>query len=207
MAYDKPQIEAEEPKEEPKKKSGGKFFLWLGVFFVSMTLVNAAMFFFVRNRKEKTVSEVAELSGDSLVVAVADSLVQKPDSLELLVEELKGMVTQKDAELVQLQDSSREINSRYDEMKIELENYQQKEIELSDAEIGRLSRVFQAMQPRRAAPIMMKMDNSSVAAILLSIKERTAAKIMASMPPDRSAAISFLIRERAKTKSRQQKID
>lgn len=55
---------------------------------------------------------------------------------------------------------------------------------------GKISKIFNAMQPREAARVMEQMDDADVQAILASLGDRRAAAILASLPPQRAAAIT-----------------
>lgn len=211
----KPKGEAEQeaPAAEGKSGKGGKsgWLVWVGLFFLSFAVINTGMFFLMRSkltaaRKAAELTEVpsAILPADSLATGDTLQVVSEEDSLKARIQELVDEVRSQDQELLSMADSTNQLLDQLSEARRQLDTLQQREIELSSAEVLRLSRVFESMQPRKAAPVLMKMDNASVAAILLKIEERIAAKILASMPPERAAGISNLIRQRAAEKARAQ---
>ncbi len=190
--------EAQEPPKKGGKKKGGKVLLVVGAFFTSMAIINMMMFFFFQKNMEEleaTQTELEQNRPNPLYEAAMDSLLA--DSLSMAIGELVDHVVEKNTQLAMMQDSTARMISRLDSLREQLDEMERRELELTSGDIARLSRVFGSMQPRKAAPVMMKMDDRSVAAILLQIEERTAAKILAAMPPERAAGISRLIRERA----------
>ena len=195
--------EAKPPKKA--KKKGGKVLLAVGAFFTSMAIINVLMFLvFQKNFEELDQQQetVQKQRPDPLYEAAMDSLLA--DSLSTAIGELVDHVVEKNTQLVMMQDSTQRMMSQLDSLRQQLDEMERRELELTSGDIQRLSRVFGSMQPRKAAPVMMKMDDRSVAAILLQIEERTAAKILAAMPPERAAGISRLIRERALAISRRE---
>lgn len=185
-----------------KGKQGSGLLLWVGAFFLSFAVINVALFFLMKDRLQEVIQEKATLQAE----AAPDSLAvfTPEDSLKTRIAELVEEVQVQSRELVQLEDSTRQLQETLSLARRQLDTLQQREVELSLAEINRLSRVFESMQPAKAAPILMRMDNTSIAAILLNVEERIAAKMMAAMSPERAASISNLIRQRAKEKAREQ---
>lgn len=60
----------------------------------------------------------------------------------------------------------------------------------SDAQAAKLSKVYEAMKPAQAAPILSSLDLDIVLQILRNMKDRQAAKILAAMNPALAAEIS-----------------
>ena len=60
----------------------------------------------------------------------------------------------------------------------------------SDAQATKLSKVYEAMKPAQAAPILSSLDLDIVLPILRNMKDRQAAKILAAMNPALAAEIS-----------------
>jgi len=54
----------------------------------------------------------------------------------------------------------------------------------------RLARIFAAMKPDEAAPVLSQLDDSQLEGILLAMQGRNAAPILAAMDPERAASIS-----------------
>ena len=54
----------------------------------------------------------------------------------------------------------------------------------------RLARIFAAMRPDEAAPVLAQLDDSQLEGILMAMQGRNAAPILAEMDPDRAAAVS-----------------
>ena len=59
-----------------------------------------------------------------------------------------------------------------------------------DAQATKLSKVYEAMKPTSAAPILASLDLDIVLQILANMKDRQAAKILANMNPGLAAEIS-----------------
>ncbi|MBU0742408.1 hypothetical protein KKG45_07320 [bacterium] len=59
-----------------------------------------------------------------------------------------------------------------------------------DAQAAKLSKVYEAMKPASAAPILATLDLDIVLQILANMKDRQAAKILANMNPGLAAEIS-----------------
>jgi len=59
-----------------------------------------------------------------------------------------------------------------------------------DAQAAKLSKVYEAMKPASAAPILASLDLDIVLQILANMKDRQAAKILANMTPELAAEIS-----------------
>lgn len=171
-------------------------------FLLSAAVVNTMMFFYFRKVRMPVVAPLAEVRQELAqdTVAAVDSLLQ--DSLVMVVDELVDHVIERSQEVAELKDSTTVLHSQVDKLRAELEAVPETKVELKDEDLDRLSRVFGSMQPAKAAPVMLKMDNAAVAGILLSIEERTAAKILAAMPPEKAAEIARLIRDRAAEKQK-----
>lgn len=189
---------------KPAKPAGKKQTVMIvAAFLFGAAIVNTMMFFYFRNVRSQVTAPLEvvkhELAKDTL--AAVDSLLK--DSLSIVVDELVDHVLERNEEVAELKDSTVAILSRLDKLRQELDTTSEKKVELKDADLDRLSRVFGSMQPAKAAPVMMKMDNAAVAGILLSIEERSAAKILAAMPPEKAAEIAKLIREKAAEKQKQ----
>jgi flagellar motility protein MotE (MotC chaperone) len=54
----------------------------------------------------------------------------------------------------------------------------------------RLARIFSAMRPDEAAPVLAQLEDSQLEGILMAMQGRNAAPILAEMDPDRAAALS-----------------
>ncbi|MCA9782103.1 MAG: hypothetical protein KDC10_01775 [Calditrichaeota bacterium] len=189
----------ESAKAEGKGKRKTTLLIVAG-FLLSMAIVNTGMFFYFRNVRSQVTVPLAQVQEELVAdtVAVVDSLLQ--DSLSIVVDELVDHVLEKNEEVAILKDSTEALTTRLQQLQAELGTMDDRKVDLKDQDLERLSRVFGSMQPAKAAPVMLKMDNAAVAGILLSIEERTAAKILAAMPPEKAAEIARLIRERATLK-------
>ncbi len=175
-----------------------------GVFLLSATVVNVAMFFYFQKLRNPQVGpmEAALEQAAAETTAVVDSLLEQ-DSLDIVVDELVTHIIEKNIELDSLRDSTQIMATRLEELQGQLASMDQREVDLGDGDVARLARVFGSMRPNKAAPVMMKMDDAAVAGILLEIEERTAAKILAAMPAEKAAAIARLIRTKAREKQLQ----
>ena len=58
------------------------------------------------------------------------------------------------------------------------------------ANYQRLARIFAAMKPDEAAPVLAKLDDAQLEGILLAMQGRNAAPILAEMDPERAASLS-----------------
>jgi hypothetical protein len=58
------------------------------------------------------------------------------------------------------------------------------------ANYQRLARIFAAMKPAEAAPVLSHLDDAQLEGILLAMQGRNAAPILAEMDPERAASIS-----------------
>ncbi|MBC8425640.1 hypothetical protein H8E07_16115 [bacterium] len=76
------------------------------------------------------------------------------------------------------------------EMIAQLESTQQSFNQDRDAQAAKLSKVYEAMKPASAAPILASLDLDIVIQILANMKDRQAAKILANMNPGLAAQIS-----------------
>lgn len=76
------------------------------------------------------------------------------------------------------------------EMIAQLESTQQSLNQGRDAQAAKLSKVYEAMKPASAAPILASLDLDIVMQILSNMKDRQAAKILANMNPGLAAQIS-----------------
>lgn len=200
------QDEVEETPPEPTQKKGNRGLLLWGGYILVSTAVVVGLAVLVAQRRRAAWEAPVHAVVDSLQVdtaRTADPLLLSPeDSLRTRIQDLQAQVQVHEDSLVRAVDTTQRLQTRLERLQAELDTLRQRDVLLSSEEVVRLSRVFESMQPRKAAPVMLRMDNASVAAILLMIEERTAAKVMAAMPPDRAAGISTLIREQAKEKAR-----
>ena len=71
-----------------------------------------------------------------------------------------------------------------------LEVKQQAYIEARERSAARLAKMYEAMKPAKAAPILAALDPDIVIEIMTRMKERQAAKILASMDAGLAAQIS-----------------
>jgi hypothetical protein len=55
---------------------------------------------------------------------------------------------------------------------------------------SRLARIFAAMKPAEAAPVLAQLEDAQLEGVLLAMQGRNAAPILAEMDPERAAAIS-----------------
>lgn len=60
----------------------------------------------------------------------------------------------------------------------------------AQANFQRLARIFAAMKPDEAAPVLSQLDDAQLEGILLAMQGRNAAPILAAMAPERAASIS-----------------
>jgi len=80
--------------------------------------------------------------------------------------------------------------TKIQEMIAELAEAQSGFNEARDAQAAKLSKVYEAMKPTSAAPILASLDMDVVLQILANMKDRQAAKILANMNPGLAAEIS-----------------
>ena len=59
----------------------------------------------------------------------------------------------------------------------------------------RLARIFAAMSPEEAAPVLAQLEDAQLEGILLAMQGRNAAPILAEMDPERAASVSRLVLE------------
>jgi len=83
-----------------------------------------------------------------------------------------------------------EREERIAEMIAELSKAQKAYNNSSDAQAAKLSKVYEAMKPTSAAPILASLDIDIVLQILANMKNRQAAKILSNMNPELAAEIS-----------------
>lgn len=62
--------------------------------------------------------------------------------------------------------------------------------------IRKLAKIYEAMRPEEAAPILARMDDNEIVDILLRMRQRSAAKLMSNLDPVTAARISKRIGER-----------
>jgi flagellar motility protein MotE (MotC chaperone) len=72
----------------------------------------------------------------------------------------------------------------------ELESRQQVYVEERERSATRLARMYEAMKPEQAAPIVAALDTAVILDIMTRMKERPAAKILGRMDPTLAAIIS-----------------
>lgn len=60
----------------------------------------------------------------------------------------------------------------------------------------KLAKIYEAMKPREAAPILAKLDDDEVLEILMRMRQRNAASILSSMDSETAARLSKLMGER-----------
>jgi flagellar motility protein MotE (MotC chaperone) len=66
--------------------------------------------------------------------------------------------------------------------------------------LGRVARLFEAMQPEEAAAIMDKMQNPEIERVLSKMRERQAARLLAALKPERAASIAKAMTSEVKSK-------
>ena len=72
----------------------------------------------------------------------------------------------------------------------DLESRQQVYVEERERSATRLARMYEAMKPEQAAPIVAALDTAVILDIMTRMKERPAAKILGRMDPTLAAVIS-----------------
>jgi flagellar motility protein MotE (MotC chaperone) len=188
--------------EQESKQEKSPLGLIIGAFLAVFLLVNVSMYMVLNLVRTRYVIPYyrLQLTLDSLR---NDTLAQRqPDSLETVMANLARDFL--DARYAG--DSlRREMGMRtqeLDRLQNEVADYRSRELELSDQQLQRLSKIFARMKPQNAAPIMQKMDDKSIIEILMKIQDRQAAKIMARMPAERAARITRTIRQEALKRAR-----
>ncbi len=83
-----------------------------------------------------------------------------------------------------------ERDDKLSELIADLQEAQKQFASGSDAQASKLSKVYEAMKPAQAAPILSSLDLDIVLPILRNMKDRQAAKILAAMNPGLAAEIS-----------------
>ncbi len=114
------------------------------------------------------------------------NLARETDKLQRESESLIGYQTVFEIEEKNLVDREQKIIS----MLTDLETLQLSYNQDRDAQAAKLSKVYEAMKPASAAPILASLDLDIVLQILANMKDRQAAKILANMTPELAAEIS-----------------
>lgn len=115
------------------------------------------------------------------VTNLSESNQEQQDKIKLLQETLPNTIL---AKLKQQQDATIES------IRAAEEERQQKEAEKTGNGIRKLAKIYEAMRPEDAAPILAKLDDQTIIQLLQSMRQRQAAKILTNFDPDLAARIS-----------------
>jgi flagellar motility protein MotE (MotC chaperone) len=135
------------------------------------------------NQALESESETTDKQATDMIFA---NLAAARDRLQRESEAILALQTTYDVEDKLLADREEKVA----EMIAELSRVQAAHIRNSDAQAAKLSKVYEAMKPTSAAPILSSLDMDIVLQILSNMKDRQAAKILANMNPGLAAEIS-----------------
>ncbi len=157
------------------------FLVIFGVILFTNGLFQAALADLSRNMNNET----GGLDDEAAALVFANLAVEK-DKLQRESEALIGYSAVYEIEEKNLQARDQKML----EMIAQLESAQQTLNQDRDAQAAKLSKVYEAMKPASAAPILASLDLDIVMSILSNMKDRQAAKILANMSPVLAAEIS-----------------
>ena len=150
------------------------------------------------NQKQKEVKEMATM------VRATDDIVKQLDDLEKKYEEkqkeleyFQETLPESVARKIKEQQEASQIAAQTQAQQVTVQNSNtptQAELDAEqEANVRKLAKIYEAMRPEQAAPILEKMDNPSVIELLLKMRQRNAARILTQFPADRAAQISLQI--------------
>lgn len=108
-----------------------------------------------------------------------DKLRSKLDTTQTKSSDLEKNLAVKDGEIKRLES--------------EKEETAEKKKELNTKELAALANKYNSMKPRKAAQILMGMDEVDVVKILKKMKNRQAAKVMTELPPPKASKLSMMM--------------
>ena len=139
----------------------------------------------VRRAAERPVEE-ADLEEERAKARVFDEVAKERDALQRERETFDSWAVSEAVEAKVLADAAVKL----DGMITELAALQTGVGEQRDAQAAKLAKVYEAMKPASAAPILSSLEIDIVLDILTNMKDRQAAKILAFMNPGLAAQIS-----------------
>lgn len=129
-----------------------------------------------------------------------DATKHKKDEMEALLKKLTAMrqhliteidvLNTREETLKNLDSSVQKKLEMLEQEKLFIANSLQKEKEIKAERVDTLSKVFEKMEPKKAAPIFAKLDQDLAVQIFLKIPQKMSTKIMESLPPDESVKLS-----------------
>ncbi|RMH51036.1 MAG: hypothetical protein D6682_05585 [Zetaproteobacteria bacterium] len=147
-----------------------------------------------------SLTEIAEIS----IARAAESLPSGKDA-ELL-SSLRALQKKLDARKKALDERERKLSEMETRVLVRIDELKQMEAALRDMlkqeesikskKIKRLTAVYSAMKPERAAPVVAKMDLETVVKIFLRMDEKKVGKILSFLPPEKAVTISEALTRR-----------
>ncbi len=114
-------------------------------------------------------------------------------SLRQYKDKLEQRSRQLDARAKSLQQAEEKLKQRITELEQLEASIQQRladEAKVKNKKIKRLTAVYEGMKPERAAPVIAKMELSTVVKIFLLMNEKKVGKILSYLPPEKAVKIS-----------------
>lgn len=125
------------------------------------------------------------------------------DARKELLQDLEGRTKQLDQESQQLEELKRSIDAsqavleqrmqKYSEQQAVVKNQVKQKQQLSDADVDRLVKIYEAMAPRDAASIFNVLDFQVVVPVMIKMNPRKASAILAGMVPERAMMATQLL--------------
>lgn len=152
----------------------------LGFVFILFIAVTIAMFFLIPRKVKKVTLSEKELVQKVVRLSPADidSLTEELKKREDLLKEKTMLMEQQEARI-------EELNEELTEVKKEILHYQDmitetvtQVLQEEKKNINKLAKVFGLMSPEEAVAVVRKLDDTTVASVLSSMKERASAKIL-----------------------------
>ncbi|NHO31626.1 MotE family protein [Acetobacter fallax] len=125
------------------------------------------------------------------------------DARQALRNDLAGRTHELDEESRRLDDMKRTIEASQVALDVRMQKYSQEQLtmtaaskqqkQLSDADIDRLVKIYEAMAPRDAASIFNVLDFQVLVPVMTKMNPRKASAILAGMSPDRAMMATQLL--------------
>ncbi|RKZ11489.1 hypothetical protein DRQ50_13520 [bacterium] len=158
-----------------------------GVLFISMQLGNSA--------NAIALPDLAPEDYEAAERVFADMAVER-DRIQREKEELVLLRQNVAVQDKVLQDSRKQLEAVISKLEAKQSDY----IQERERSATRLAKMYEAMKPAQAAPIMGALELEIVLEIMSRMKERQAAKILAKMDPGFAAQVSTHLSARGSTR-------
>jgi len=138
-------------------------------------------------------------------MAIAEESFTAPAERELLdslrstrekLTEMEDALKERENEAKSAEKRAAERITELEQLEARIQDLLQQEESIKSKKIKRLTAVYEAMKPEKAAPVIAKMKLDTVVKMFSRMEEKKVGKILSFLPPDKAVTISHALTKR-----------